>query len=178
MNTKFKLIITALMLVPLVVIIIVGAVIPSRLPPIVYVVVGIFSAIDLLIVYMFLWRTPKQAKYFSNSASYSDGILYSDRLIYIDDNGLTIRLFYFPFGSKRVNFSDIAVVQAFKGGCMRIWGSDNLRTWFGLDWGRMYRSMTFVIKRKNAWSRIGFTAKDSERVVSILRSRNLLEIRE
>jgi len=113
----------------------------------------------------------------TGSVSQSDGHLYCDKLIYIDDNALTIRLYYFPFGSKRVNFSEIETVIGYKGCCMRLWGTGDFWTWFGCDWGRMRREMVFVIKRKGKWSRVGFTCQDCDAVIKILQSRGLYETR-
>jgi hypothetical protein len=176
MDKKVKLLIAGSMLLSFAVIIAVLAVLHKTLPPVVYIVVGIFFILDLLVVFVIFASPVKRTQISSTPMGQAGVIPYSDSLISIDDEGITIRLFYFPFGAKRVNFSDVEVVQALKGGSMRMWGSDDFRTWFGLDWGRMSRPMTFVIKQKNKWSRVGFTCEDSDSVAEILRSKNLLQI--
>jgi len=175
-SRKVKLVISGMMLLPPVAIIIISLIVFPALPPIFYIVIGFFFVADFFIAYMFLWGSASKNHNSLETAAEAAGIPYSDSLISIDDNGITIRLFYFPFGAKRVNFSDIETVQVFKGGCLRIWGSGDFRTWFGLDWGRTSRSMTFIIKRKNTWSRVGFAAKNSESVANILRSKKLLQV--
>ena len=128
---------------------------------------------------MFIKSPAKSSQNDLSSITEQDATMpYSDNLISIDEKGITIKLFRFPFGAKRVNFSDIETIQVLKGGCMRLWGSDDLssRTWFGLDWERMSRPMRFVIKQKNKWRRVGFTCENSESVVGILRSKSLLQI--
>lgn len=111
----------------------------------------------------------------ADRASQTDGLLYSDNLIYIDDNGLTIRLFYFPLGSKRIRFSDIETVTGFKGSYWRLWGTGDFRTWFGFDEERMDRPMRFIIRRKDKWSRIGFTCENPEAVIKILQDKGLYQ---
>ncbi|OHB48563.1 MAG: hypothetical protein A2Y10_13495 [Planctomycetes bacterium GWF2_41_51] len=99
-------------------------------------------------------------------------------MIEIDSDGITIKHFYFPFAAKkRINFRDIKTVQAYNGGCMRLWGSGDFRTWFGIDWNRTNRKMTFVIEHNNSWFKTGFTCKDSVSVAQILKLKNLLNIK-
>ncbi|MEN6385597.1 MAG: hypothetical protein ABFD79_10410 [Phycisphaerales bacterium] len=100
---------------------------------------------------------------------------YTDKLVAIDDEGITLKKYYHPFcNSKRVKYSDIKTIKALPGGCARLWGSGDFQTWFGLDWGRMKRKMTFIIEIKNSWFRSGFTCKDSDTVYKILKAKNLL----
>jgi len=173
---KIKMIIAGAMITGWVIFIIVASVLFKRVPPLVFVLLGIFMVLDLLIISVIM-RKPKPCEQLSNGTLQSDSTPYSDSLISIDDNGLTIQLYYFPVGSKRVNFSDIEKVEAYKGGNMRLWGSNDFRTWFGLDNQRMHREMTFIIKQRNKWSRVGFTCEDSKRVANILRSKTIFEVR-
>ncbi len=175
MDKKMKIIVVGAMLLSMLAAIVVLAALHKSIPPVIYIVLGVFILTDSLIIFVFLRSSAKRSQISSSPMGQAGTIPYSDGLISIDDKGITIRLFYFPFGSKRVNFADIEVVQAFKGGCMRLWGGD-FRTWFGLDWGCMGRSMTFVIRQKNKWHRVGFTCENSESVAEILRSKNLLQI--
>jgi hypothetical protein len=177
MNKKMGLIIVGAMLLSWASVFAVLAVIPKHVPPIVYILLVIFMTIDLFMIFIIMGKKTRLQEYPSSGTLQSDSTPYSDSLISIDDNGLTIRLYYFPFGAKRVNFSDIEKIEVYKGGNMRLWGSDNFRTWFGLDWKRINRTMTFIIKRKNKWSRIGFTCEDSEKVANILRSKTILEFK-
>jgi len=172
---KTKLVVVGGILSSIVVVIAVLVLSHKTLPPVVYIVLGIFIVFDLLIAFVFLRAPVNRGPISLSPVSHSDSISYSDNLISIDNEGIKIHLYYFPFGAKRINFSDIEVVHVFKGGCLRLWGGD-FRTWFGLDWGRMVRQMTFIIKQKNKWSRIGFTCEDSERVANILRSKTILEV--
>ena len=157
--------------------VIIAAVFIKSLPPIFYIIIGTFCVFDLIIAYLLLNKSHKPALNISTQAT-GTGIPYSDKLISIDNEGITIQHYYFPFGAKkRIVFSDIEVIQAFDGGCLRIWGSSDFRTWFGLDWQRPARSMIFIIKLKNRWNRIGFTCENAQDVAQILRSKNLLQIR-
>jgi hypothetical protein len=174
MQNKIKLIIAAVILSSVAVFIVVlyiASAVMHKIPTHIALIIGIvFSITDITIAVIFITKpgTPTQTN--SNPNGHA-GIPYSDSLISIDDEGITIKLFYFPYGAKRVNFSNVEVVQAFKGGCMRLWGSGDFRTWFGLDWGRMSRKMTFIIKQKNKWGRVGFTCEDSDSVAKILQSK-------
>jgi hypothetical protein len=144
--------------------------------PEVYCMLGIFIFYLLVVFMLIIFGI--FTKPVNRTMGQAGVIPYSDKLISIDDEGITIRIFYFPFcGAKRVNFSDIEIVWASKGGCFRLWGSDDFRTWFGLDSRRMSRSMTFIITQKNKWSRVGFTCEDSESVAKILQLKNLLQVK-
>jgi hypothetical protein len=176
MSKKVRIIISCIMLQSVITLIIVLLVIRPHLPPMVYILLGFFCVMDTLLACIIFASAFSKDQNISTTTQETSGELYSDGLIKIDNDGITIRLFYFPFGSKRINFSDIETVQAYKGGCMRIWGSGDFRTWFGLDFGAMKRTMTFIIYYKNSWFRTGLTAQNSERVAEILKSKNLLQI--
>jgi hypothetical protein len=103
---------------------------------------------------------------------------YSDALVEIGDDAIRLKGYYFPFGSKRVRFAEIAEVVVEKptliNGKWRIWGSGNLRTWFPMDWKRPWRDTIFIIKLVSRWRRIGFTVQDSKRVRRNLSERGLI----
>ena len=92
-------------------------------------------------------------------------MLYSDALVEVDEEGIRLRGYYFPFGSKFVAFSRIARIVAesptLRNGRWRIWGSGNLRTWFARDWKRPRREAIFIIHPKAGWWRMAFTVEDS-----------------
>jgi hypothetical protein len=103
---------------------------------------------------------------------------YSDGLVEISNEAIRLKGYYFPLGSKRVSFSEIAEVLVEKptvlNGKWRIWGSGNLRTWFPLDLRRPWRDTIFIIRLASKWKRIGFTVEDSGRVRQILWERGLI----
>ena len=103
---------------------------------------------------------------------------YSDGLVEISDEAIKLKNYYFPFGSKRVLFSEIAAVIVEEpkliNGKWRIWGSGDLRTWFPLDLKRPWRDTIFIIKLVSGWRRIGFTVEDSGSVRRILWERGLI----
>jgi hypothetical protein len=63
--------------------------------------------------------------------------LYSDRWISCDDQAITIRAYYFPWGSKRIAYekirSAVVVPTAAGSGKARIWGTANPTLWASLD---------------------------------------------
>ncbi|HVY11784.1 MAG TPA: hypothetical protein VHB18_16715 [Mycobacteriales bacterium] len=76
---------------------------------------------------------------------------YEDDQVVCDDSALTIKRYYFPFGSKRIPYDSIKGVQrleltgvnAVRRG--RIWGSGDLVHWWNLDTGRFRKGAALVI---------------------------------
>jgi hypothetical protein len=105
-------------------------------------------------------------------------VLYSDHLVEISAETILFRRYYFPFGAKRLRFSDIerVVVQepSFATGKYRLQGSAGLHTWFPMDLYRPRRSKIFCMILRGKKHRIGFTVEDEAAVEHILRERNLL----
>lgn len=59
-------------------------------------------------------------------------VVYSDGLVEITDKDILFRLYYFPFGSKRVNLDEIDSIEevepTLRNGKWRIWGTGDFRT--------------------------------------------------
>lgn len=110
----------------------------------------------------------------------SANVLYADRLVRISDDSILLRDYYFPFGSKRIGFDEIASVNAREprllNGKYRIYGSGDLRTWFPPDWKRPTRDRIFIIHLRRQWHRVGFTVEDSRAVERILKEKRLLDV--
>jgi hypothetical protein len=107
----------------------------------------------------------------------STEVAYSDHLVGLTNDSILHRDFFYPFGSKRVVFSTIdhALVTrpTLWTGNYRLYGTGDLRTWFGPDKSRSPRDRIFVIHRKRGWWRMGFTAVDSAAVEKMLRAGGL-----
>jgi len=105
-------------------------------------------------------------------------VLYSDSLVEITQEAICFKSYYFPFGSKRVRFSDIARVTAEKpslrNGQYKLQGTGDLRTWFSRDWKRPRRPLIFFARLRGSSRSIGFTVEDADRVKRILRESGLL----
>lgn len=74
---------------------------------------------------------------------------YSDRWIRLDDSGITIRAYYFPWGTKRIPYERIRHVTrvnlgAFTGRA-RIWGTANPGVWASLDPRRPTKRAGFLV---------------------------------
>lgn len=107
----------------------------------------------------------------------STKVIYSDSLIELTEDSILLRDYYYPFGSKRVPFSEIDHVLMEKPtlwtGKYRVYGTGDFRTWFAPDMSRASRDRIFVLHPKRGWWRMGFTAKDSTAVQKMLRERGL-----
>ncbi|OBK94804.1 hypothetical protein A5645_15500 [Mycobacterium asiaticum] len=76
--------------------------------------------------------------------------LYEDANLTLDEEGITIRHYYFPFATpKRVAYSDIKGIKSeqmgWASGKGRIWGAGDPRYWFPLDIHRGRKSTLLVI---------------------------------
>jgi hypothetical protein len=101
--------------------------------------------------------------------------LYEDPNLTLDDEGITIRRYYFPLAnSKRVAYSDIQGIKSkqmnWSSGKGRIWGAGDPRYWFPLDVRRGRKSTLLVIDvgRK---VRPCITPEDPAKVIEILKAK-------
>ncbi|MCW2759359.1 MAG: hypothetical protein JWO46_3105 [Nocardioidaceae bacterium] len=74
---------------------------------------------------------------------------YTDTWIRCDENGVAIRGYYFPWGTKTIPYAGIRSARrieldAFRGR-LRIWGAGDPRYWFHLDPGRPSKDVGFVL---------------------------------
>jgi hypothetical protein len=102
-------------------------------------------------------------------------VLYEDSHVTCDDEGVTIRFYYFPFGTKRIPYARIRGVEEQEMGTWtgkwRIWGSSWPSHWFHLDLTRPRKSKALVID-KGDYVRAVITPEDPSRVLSILREKS------
>jgi hypothetical protein len=105
-------------------------------------------------------------------------VLYSDSLICITKNLVRFQQYYFPFGSKSIEISQIdhveILIPTLLSGKWRIHGSGDFRTWFPRDAKRPRRDLIFIIHLRSKWRRIGFTAEDSDAVIEIFKDKNII----
>jgi hypothetical protein len=101
--------------------------------------------------------------------------LYEDAGLLLDNDGITIRRYYFPFATaKRISYSAIQGIKAepisWKSGKGRFWGASDPRYWFPLDIHRGKKPTLLVIdvgRRVKAC----ITPEDPDRVIALLRER-------
>ena len=105
-------------------------------------------------------------------------VIYSDKLVEITEGSILLRSYHFPFGSRRVAFSEVDGVLAkdatLSNGKWRIWGTGDFLTWFPCDWKRPTRDRIFFISFAGRRRRIGFTVEDSQKVMNVLNEKGLL----
>ena len=75
--------------------------------------------------------------------------LYKDRWIECTEDGVQIRGYYFPWGTKRIPYGAIREIRRVPMGTFtgrgRIWGSTTLRYWASLDPGRLSKSIGLIL---------------------------------
>lgn len=101
--------------------------------------------------------------------------LYEDAGLLLDEDGITIRRYYFPLAApKRVAYNKIRGVRAKPmsraSGKGRIWGTSNPRYWFPLD-GARGSKQTLLILELGRWVRPCITPEDPDKVIALLKTR-------
>jgi hypothetical protein len=100
-------------------------------------------------------------------------VLYDDGLVELDQEGITLRRYYFPLAmSKRISYTDIVEYKQRAMGAWtgkgRLWGSGDLRHWAPLDLRRPGKD-TAIILDLGKFVRPVFSASDPGRVIALLR---------
>jgi hypothetical protein len=103
------------------------------------------------------------------------GFLYDDGRAALDEDGVTLRTYYFPFGQgKRIPYRDIREVQTgpltWLTGKGRLWGTSSPACWFPLDLGRPRRN-TLVVLDTGRVVKPAFTPDDPTQVKAIIDQR-------
>lgn len=101
--------------------------------------------------------------------------LYEDAGLTLDEDGITIRRYYFPFAtSKRVAYSAIRGIKArpmgWATGKGRFWGATDPRYWFPLDMKRG-KKPTLLILDVGRHVRPCITPEDPNTVIGLLKTR-------
>jgi hypothetical protein len=101
--------------------------------------------------------------------------LYEDAGLTLDEDGISIRRYYFPFATpKRIAYRDIKGIKAhpmgWNSGKARFWGSGDPRFWFPLDVQRGQKH-TLLILDVGSWVRPCITPEDPDRVIGLLKTR-------
>lgn len=101
--------------------------------------------------------------------------LYEDGGLRLDEDGITIRHYYFPWaGPKRIGYPDVRRVHShpmtWLSGKGRIWGTSDPRYWFGLDTHRPGKR-TLLVLDVDRRVRPCITPDDPDRVIELLRDR-------
>jgi hypothetical protein len=101
-------------------------------------------------------------------------VLYEDDRIVCDDDAITIHMYYFPLGSRRIPYGMIRGFEEIEMGPLtgqyRIWGATDPRFWFHLDASRPRKRRAIVID-KGEWVKAVITPEDPDAVASILRDK-------
>ncbi|MFE4500201.1 hypothetical protein ACFRFQ_10080 [Rhodococcus sp. NPDC056743] len=97
--------------------------------------------------------------------------IYEDRTVRLDDQGVTIRHYYFPFVSKYVPYSQIQSVDlgvmSWLSGRLRIWGTTDFSSWYSLDLLRPWKD-TAVVLTLTSRGAVSFTPRDPGHVENLI----------
>ncbi len=101
--------------------------------------------------------------------------MYEDAGLLLDENGITVRRYYFPSASpKRIAYDDIRGIKAqpmnWLSGKGRIWGTSDPRYWFPLDVQRGSKQALLILD-VGARVKPCVTPADPDRVLELLRAR-------
>jgi len=102
-------------------------------------------------------------------------VLYDDGKVVLDEEGVTLRRYYFPPGtSKRIRYAQIQQVRAQPMGWLtgkgRGWGSAHPGYWLPLDVSRPRKS-TLIVLEVGGHVKPSFSPDDPEEVLQALRQR-------
>ncbi|REK78066.1 hypothetical protein DVG80_32690 [Rhodococcus erythropolis] len=79
----------------------------------------------------------------------SDTAIYEDGTVRLNEDGVTIRHYYFPFVGKFVPYSQIETVDlgvmSWLGGRLRVWGTTDFGSWFSFDLRRPWKDTAVVL---------------------------------
>ena len=103
--------------------------------------------------------------------------IYRDKGIVCDERGLTIKAYYFPAGSKFIEYGAIRALRRVELSAMRgrarIWGTANVKYWANLDTKRPSKKSGLVVDLGRSVSPF-ITPDDTDAVESIIRQRSNL----
>lgn len=102
-------------------------------------------------------------------------MLYEDGGLILDEEGVTIRRYYFPWaGAKRISYRQLRHVEAHPMGALtgrgRIWGTTTARYWLPLDLERP-RKQTLLVLDIGRRVRPAVSPDDPDQVLELLRER-------
>jgi hypothetical protein len=104
-------------------------------------------------------------------------VLYHDRWIECSSDSISIRGYYFPWGTKRIPYNSIRSLKRVElstlRGQARIWGTANPHYWASLDPGRPKKSIG-LIPDLGKFVRPLLTPDDPDAVEAIIRERGKL----
>jgi hypothetical protein len=100
---------------------------------------------------------------------------YDDGLVRVDEDGLTLARYYFPFAtSKHIPFDQIRAIDVrpmgWLTGRLRGWGTTHPRFWLQLD-PRRFRKTTLISLDIGRRVHPAFTPADPDAVLQLLRAR-------
>jgi hypothetical protein len=79
---------------------------------------------------------------------------YADRWITASGDGIKVRFYYFPFGTKTIPYDAIRSIKRVNMGALtgraRIWGTGSFRYWASLDPQRPRKQIAYIVDTGHA----------------------------
>lgn len=104
--------------------------------------------------------------------------IYRDHWINCDDDGIHVRGYFIPWGTKHIRYGSIRGIRRVNMSSLRgkgrIWGSANPRYWASLDPKRPTKSVAFILDLGRAVSPF-LTPDDPEAFQRVVRARTSIE---
>lgn len=101
-------------------------------------------------------------------------IHYRDKYLTFDEDGLTIRKYFFPVGERRITYDEIRSFHERELGAWtgrwRIWGTGDFKHWFHLDTNRPFKHRAIVIDAGGRMKSV-LTPDDPDSALKVLRER-------
>ena len=101
-------------------------------------------------------------------------VIYEDKYLVCDDEAITIKIYYFPVGSKRIPYKSIRSIKernlTMNAGKIRLWGMDFSPEWFHWDMERPQKSKCIVID-EGEWIKAAITPEDHRLVLELLQEK-------
>lgn len=94
---------------------------------------------------------------------------YEEPGLLLRDDELVIRRYYFPFGSKRIRFSEIREARLRKAEKLRVWGSSDFVHWYNLDVHRPRKETAIELDLGRRCKPV-ITPDDPETIIDTLRA--------
>lgn len=96
--------------------------------------------------------------------------VYEDEFIKICETGITLHLYYFPYGSKTILWKELKNVHFMSGkGNYRGWGMGLSSIWWACDMGRPFTNRDLIVLEVNGgWVKKGASVQNAAAAIAAI----------